>query len=282
MVEILKAGLYDSVQDLGRLGVQQYGVPLSGAMDRYSAKLANAILDNRPNDAVLEMTLIGPKLKFHVATTICITGADFNTKLGASRVKNNLALRVEAGDELYFGSCHIGCRGYLAVKGGFRTERVMNSRSMYANITVVGHLKRGGMLPIRSVMDANASKASIVTPIIHFEAEELTVLKGVEFDRLQNHEQQELLTRTFTVSKDSNRMAYQLEQRFENNLEAIITSLVLPGTVQLTPSGQLLILMRDCQTTGGYPRVLQLTDSCIDSLAQKQPGQKFRFKCIQG
>ena len=282
MVEILKAGLYDSVQDLGRLGVQQYGVPLSGAMDRYSAKLANAILDNRPNDAVLEMTLIGPKLKFHVATTICITGADFNTKLGASRVKNNLALRVEAGDELYFGSCHIGCRGYLAVKGGFRTERVMNSRSMYANITIVGHLKRGGMLPIRSVMDANASKASIVTPIIHFEAEELTVLKGVEFDRLQNHEQQELLTRTFTVSKDSNRMAYQLEQRFENNLEAIITSLVLPGTVQLTPSGQLLILMRDCQTTGGYPRVLQLTDSCIDSLAQKQPGQKFRFKCIQG
>ena len=282
MVEILKSGVYDTIQDMGRLVVQQYGVPLSGAMDQYSAKLANAILDNRPNDAVLEMTLIGPKLKFHIATTVCITGADFNTKLGASRVKNNLAFQVEKGDELYIGGCQKGCRGYLAVKGGFKSERVMNSRSMYATITSVGHLKRGGRLPIPLVMDAIASKASIVTPSIHFEAEELTVIKGVEFDQLQNQHQQELLKGTFTVSKDSNRMAYQLDEQFQNTLKTIITSLVLPGTVQLTPSGQLLILMRDCQTTGGYPRVLQLTEQAINRLAQKQPGQKFRFKFNNG
>ena len=283
MVEVLKAGLYDSIQDLGRFGLQQYGVPLSGVMDRYSAKLANAVLGNNPNDAIMEITILGPKLKFRENTTVCITGADFNAKLNTESVKVNLAFCVKKGDVLAFGSCRKGCRGYLAVSGGFQTEIIMNSKSMYANITEANKLKKGALLPIRSTeISKPESKASVVTPAIHFEAGDIEVIKGVEFNELSKKQQQDLCSTEFTVSKDSNRMAYQLEQRFENNLETIITSLVLPGTVQLTPSGQLLILMRDCQTTGGYPRVLQLTDSCIDSLAQKQPGQKFRFKCIQG
>jgi len=278
MIEVLKTGLYDSIQDLGRFGVQEFGVPISGVMDQYSAKLANAILGNDANDAVLEWTLLGPSLKFHCNTLICVTGAVCNLQINKRSAKLNMALRIQAGDTLTFGAAQTGCRGYLAVLGGFQTELVMNSRSQYEHITANFRIKKGHHLPIKSLqLPPKLQKASVNTPAIHFDTEIIEVFKGVEFDVLTATQQQAITATAFTVSKDSNRMAYQLNERFKNKLKSIITSLVLPGSVQLTPSGQLIILMRDCQTTGGYPRVLQLTNQAIDRLAQKNFGAQFRF-----
>ena len=116
--------------------------------------------------------------------------------------------------------------------------------------------------------------------LINFNSKTLKVHKGPEFDRLSISEKENLFSQEFTISKENNRMAYQLSEAVQNNLTPIITSLVLPGTVQLTPSGKLIILMRDCQTTGGYPRVLQLNDKAINILSQKFTNDKIRFTLI--
>jgi len=281
MIEILKTGLYDSIQDLGRFGVQDFGVPYSGVMDMYSAKIANGLLGNPSFSAVLEMTIIGPKLKFHVDTEIALSGADLSPKLNSKPINMNTHYSVKEGDVLSFGQRHYGCRLYLAVKGGFKTDFVMNSYSMLANITSKSRLEKGDQLSISNV---KAKNNSAVVPIendeLHFDTYEIEVYKGVEFNELSQAEQEKLLATEFTISKDSNRMAYQVNEMFENKIEPIITSVVLPGTIQLTPSGKLLILMRDCQVTGGYPRVLQVSEQFINKLSQKFFGEKFKFKCI--
>ena len=126
----------------------------------------------------------------------------------------------------------------------------------------------------------NGTNPVINNKIQFYETTEIDVFKGPEFHLLSKNQQEFLINSQFTISKDNNRMAYQLSEILENNLESIITSLVLPGTVQLTPSGKLIILMRDCQTTGGYPRVLQLKESAISVLAQKLTGNPINFRLI--
>ncbi len=279
MVEIIKTGLYDSVQDLGRWGVQEFGVPLSGAMDCYSAKLANAILGNSENAAVMEFTMMGPRLKFHKETLICITGGDFTPKLNGKKVKNNKVLKVQADDELSFGTCVNGCRGYLGIIGGLQSETVMGSRSMYKNVTSKYCLKKGDTLPFKTFeISGKLNQVSVNTPKLHFETEFIEVIEGSEFNKLTENQKGEIHSKLFSIANTSNRMAYQLNEPIPNSLSNCITSLVLPGTVQLTPSGQLIILMRDCQTTGGYPRVLQVTEQGIDRLSQKKIGDNFRLR----
>jgi len=282
MVEVLKAGLYDSIQDLGRFGYQNYGVPISGAMDQYSAKLANSILGNQENEAVLEFTWIGPTLKFNEDTAICLSGMMCNAKINGLPIENNTYVDVKKNDEVSFGQPVLGFRGFMAVSGGFQTERIMESRSFYNHITAQNRLKKGDCLDIiKSNLKHKASHAIVKTSSSHFESNELEVFRGVEFEWLSTEQKNQLFSQEFTISKDSNRMAYQLNERLPNDLKSIITSAVLPGAVQLTPSGQLMLLMRDCQTTGGYPRLLQLSEMTINRLSQKAPGQKIQFKCMQ-
>jgi len=283
MVKVIKAGLFDTIQDNGRLGFQEFGVPISGAMDRYSANLGNSILGNETNAAVMECVGFGPKLQFMLNTMICITGADMTAELNSEPVKINSVLVVESGDVLQFGKLNYGCRTYISVLGGFQTEAIMASRSMYNGITTHSRINNGDILPFLKMSTSMLVKpfSSIKINTSHFEANELEVYKGPEFNRLSVKNQNLISEMDFTISKDSNRMAYQFNEKLVNVLNPIITSLVLPGTVQLTPSGQLVALMRDCQTTGGYPRVLQLTEASINKLAQQFFSDKIRFKCIK-
>ena len=282
MVKVIQSGFYSTIQDLGRFGYQHYGVPVSGVMDAYSATMANGLLNNYKNDAVIEMTMTGATLMFQCATHICISGADMSPKLNNQRIKNNFVVVVKAGDILSFGSLTVGFRAYLAVSGGFQTEKVMHSRSMFSNITQGQKLLKNDMLPILEFAnDKTTSTSSIKQNHTFFKDIILPVYKGPEFEQLTNEQQIRLCSMEFCISKQNNRMAYQLEGLFVNHLEPIITSLVLPGTVQLTPSGQLIVLMRDCQTTGGYPRVLQLSVASINMLSQKFTNQRIRFKLIE-
>ncbi|MEN3322271.1 biotin-dependent carboxyltransferase family protein [Mariniflexile soesokkakense] len=279
MVKVLNPGLYSSVQDLGRMGFQQYGVPYSGVMDAYSAALANHILGNNEYDAVIEMTMTGAKLLFKCETCICITGADMSPELNNNPIQLNKSIKVNAEDVLSFGKLSKGFRCYLAVLGGFETEVVMGSRSMYKGVTGRFNISKNDelVIPVNNLF-ADSKNALVKVKNEYFSAKSIDVFKGPEFELLPKNQQDFLLKNEFTISKDNNRMAYQLSEPLENNLEPIITSVVLPGTVQLTPSGKLIILMRDCQTTGGYPRVLQLKESAISILAQKFTGGLINFK----
>lgn len=280
MVEVVKAGFYDSIQDFGRIGYQQYGVPYSGVMDRYAASLANSLLGNKVNAAVMEITMTGPTLRFQCNTAICISGADMSPGLNGNKIEINQVVQIKKNDVLSFGKLSCGFRCYLAISGGFNTEEIMQSFSMYKGITSQFKLNKGDILPISETSVFNDKHASIRVDDSYLHTYSIQVFKGPEFFQLSENQKELLFSMEFTVSKDNSRMAYQLEQTFENKLEAILTSLVLPGTVQLTPHGTLIILMRDCQTTGGYPRVLQLKETHIDVLAQKFTGQTIRFKLM--
>jgi len=282
MVKVLKSGFYSTLQDLGRIGFEKYGVPVSGVMDIYTAKLANALLHNNAADALLEITMTGPTLLFSHDTFICITGARMNPLLNQDTIKQNHVVKVSAGDILTFGKLELGFRAYLAVSGGFKGEEVMNSRSMYANITSLVTINNGDALQIATpsnILERTHSAIKVNTN--HFITKNIEVFKGPEFDKLSKKQQKLLFSQDFIISKDNSRMAYQLKELLENNLKPIITSLVLPGTVQITPLGKLIILMRDCQTTGGYPRVLQLKETSINVLAQKFTGNKIRFVNVE-
>lgn len=281
MVKVLQTGFFTSVQDLGRFGYQQYGVPYAGVMDERAALIANLLLGNTKNNAVLEFTMTGPKLQFLCTTKICISGGDFQPKLNSIPINNNSVIVVKEDDILSFGAKKGGFRGYIAVLGGFLTDVVMKSRSMFKNVTQHQTIQKNLLLPIKSAVTIEKqSNASLAVNNVYLEEKIITAHKGPEFHKLTIQQQKKLLNAGFTVSKNNSRMAYQLTELLPNILEPIITSVVLPGTVQLTPSGQLIILMKDCQTTGGYPRVLQLSNTAINILAQKFTGDELVFSLI--
>lgn len=278
MIEVLKSGFATSIQDLGRVGFAKFGVPKNGAMDQYSANFANLLVGNSLDAAVMEITLTGPKLHFHSKTLIAVTGLDADIFLNGEKQVLNEAFLVETGSVLEIQKITSGNFVYLAVYKGFRTPPVLGSRSMYDGITPQSRVKKGDFLEIEIFSGTRQNHFSS----IRFEEEtyfsdQLQAFPGPEFELLSEKTKQLLLENKFTISSDSNRMAYLLEEQLENELKPILTGPVLPGTIQLTFGGNLIILMRDCQTTGGYPRVLQVSEKSLDVLAQKRTREKVLF-----
>lgn len=281
MVKVLKVGLYGAVQDAGRNGFASIGVPISGVMDRYSFTIANSIVGNSLQEAVLEVVFGGMKLQFLEDTYICISGGDFSPKINGVAVTLNSRISIVKGAILSFGKVNYGVRCYIAVKGGFLTKKVMGSSSYYQNITESYRIKKNDILPIGSVNHfIKRTNASVKIAQSHFTNQELMCYLGPEFYLLNDTQKKKLFQQTFSISKDNNRMGYRLNETIKNTLVSILTSAVLPGTVQLTPSGKLIVLMRDSQVTGGYPRVLQLTERAINILSQKTTNDSFKFNKI--
>lgn len=281
MLKVLKPGFYTSVQDRGRYGFASTGVPISGTMDSYSADLANGILNNSLNDALLEITFGKCELEFLQPTSICIAGGDFSPTLNGKLIQLNKRIYVHKGSVLTFNKINYGVRCYLAVKNGFKTEKVLGSRSYYQNITQEFIIRKNTILPYISCKDEKEStKSSIKIDKNHFTSNSIECYKGPEYDLLNQSQKQKLLTQIFTISNHNNRMGYKLNEAITNDLPQVLTSAVLPGSVQLTPSGKIIILMKDCQVTGGYPRILQVLESSICKMAQKTTQHSLKFSVI--
>ncbi|NDV43025.1 biotin-dependent carboxyltransferase family protein [Flagellimonas sediminis] len=279
MLKVLKSGFFVTIQDLGRYGYRDIGVPVSGAMDADSVKKANLLLGNDPNAAVMEITMTGPTLQFDEPTFICLSGAHISATVNNRPIENYQVVQVTKGDILSYGKLQNGFRAYLAIKGGFQTEKVLGSRSQFVPVTKTKRLKDGEEVPYIK----NISFKPLISEVKiddHFLENHLDVYKGPEFELLSDMQLSGIFTKTFTVSKENNRMAYQLSELIESHSHSMLTSGTLPGTVQLTPAGRLIILMKDGQTTGGYPRILQLSEESICTLAQKKLGDKFSFKLL--
>jgi biotin-dependent carboxylase-like uncharacterized protein len=276
---ILSSGMQSSIQDLGRKGFRSYGVPISGAMDKYSAILANKLLNNKEGLPVMEITIVGPKILFEDHTLIVVTGADMSPMLNDEPIQLNFVYGIKTSDVLSFGKLQFGARAYLGIKGGFLTENKLKSYSYYKGLTNNNIIKKGNRLQIANYnADLEITSSKIKVKSSHFNADKLEVTKGPEFNRLSKKQRELLFSRKFIIDDLNNRMGYQLKNKFSSlKKNEIITSTTIPGTVQLTPSGKLIIMMRDCPTTGGYPRILQLTDIAINQLAQKKSGEYFKF-----
>ena len=276
MIAILHPGIYCSVQDQGRFGHTKIGVPQAGCADTYAAKMANVLLKNHEKDALIEITFGQGEFKFTSDTYICLTGGDFSPKLNGKLIKMQSVFFIKKDSVLSFGKRVYGARVYLSVQGGIQTKTVYGSRSFFDGITQQ-KLGKGAMLPILPIQkyaDNNFSRVRVSEK--HFTTIYLPCLKGPEFFKL-NQEQQRKLFTPFSISDDNNRVGYRLKESLENNLSSILTSAVLPGTVQLTPSGKCIILLQDCQVTGGYPRILQLSEIAIARVSQKITGDKIQF-----
>jgi len=238
--------------------------------------MANALLKNHEKDALIEITFGQGEFKFTSDTYICLTGGDFSPKLNGKLIKMQSVFFIKKDSVLSFGKRVYGARVYLSVQGGIQTKTVYGSRSFFDGITQQ-KLGKGAMLPILPIQkyaDNNFSRVRVSEK--HFTTIYLPCLKGPEFFKL-NQEQQRKLFTPFSISDDNNRVGYRLKESLENNLSSILTSAVLPGTVQLTPSGKCIILLQDCQVTGGYPRILQLSEIAIARVSQKITGDKIQF-----
>lgn len=278
MLKVLTSGFYTTIQDTGRYGFREKGVPVSGVMDSASASLANMLLGNKNTAALLEITMSGPKLKFSCNTCIAITGAMMTPKINDTLITNNKVYDIANGDVLSFEKLKLGFRVYIAVKGGFKTKKVLKSRSQYELITKDVCLSKGDELDFLEFPFSKMSKPNTKIKSNWLQKDVLEVFKGPEFDMLTKKQKEQLFSKEFTIAKENNRMAYQLEENIPSHNHSILTSATLPGTVQLTPSGKLILLMKDAQTTGGYPRVLQLLEEAICVLAQKKTNDKVVFQ----
>ncbi len=276
-VTIIDPGFFATIQDMGRVGYRSHGVPRAGVMDALSAKIGNDLLGNDQSAAVMEFALVGPKLLFSAETVVAIAGAGIEVLVNEVEVPMYRCIELRAGDVLSFGKMYYGARGYLAVLGGFDVPLIMNSRSYYWPVTDSSSLKKGDVLKIfNGIEDHKKTFSETQIKYSHFNAKELAVCPGPEFEVFENKGL--LFDKHFTIKSSSNRMAYQFEETLKSTSSEILTASIAPGMVQITPCGQLMALMRDAQVTGGYPRVLQLTEASIDRLAQKRAGDKVKFR----
>lgn len=278
MLEILKGGTHSTIQDDGRSKFRGKGIPVSGAMDSYAHYLANNILGNNDGEAVIEFVFQGPTLKFHRPTTIVLTGADFNAKKNGQEIPTRKRIRVKTGDVIELKTARNGVYGYLGISGRFLIEKKFESQSYYPNICEKTILKTGMKLDFigRLISSNQNAKSKIVRNYL----ENLEVLKGPEFHLLPDKQKEIIENEAFVISNHSNRMSIQLEHNFELGMKDILTVPVQPGVIQMTPSGKLMALMQDAQTTGGYARVLILTEESRSLLAQKQPRTEIEFRLV--
>ena len=279
MIRILDPGFYTSVQDRGRPGYRDLGIPVAGSMDQGSAGVANSLLGNEPDDALLETTVKGPRLEFTRETWVVVTGATLPVLLNGNLFSMNKPFQVCPGDILSLGKISEGARTYIAVSGGIKTPVILGSRSFSRGVTPWDILEEGDELPFDEA-DLSPFNAEHHWRPVGIDRYVLEAYKGPEFNLLEEKQIEKLAGQLFTVSAKVSRMGYRLNESLATNSHSIITSAVLPGTVQYTPGGDLIILMRDCQTTGGYPRILQLSGQATDLLAQKRPKDIIRFKLL--
>lgn len=275
MIEVIQPGVHSTIQDVGRLKHREQGVPTGGAMDQHAFVLANHILQHATMKPVIEFTLKGPTLYFHGETYITLTGGKFQMELNGKVISHAKAVFVPAKSTLKIGQSITGNYGYLCILGGFNTKQVLDSGSYHPSILPSSKLKKGMQFFYIRPTIKKANHYSRINPIHDkFCRTKLAVYPGPEFHLLSKAEQDTILGHSFFVSPKSNRMAIQLSNTPVVKAPEIITAPVQPGTVQLTPAGQFIVLMRDAQTTGGYARILQLTDHAINSLSQCKVGEQ--------
>lgn len=275
---ILKGGVYTTIQDTGRHGYRALGVPVGGAMDVLSHHEANAIVGNNMHDATLECTMGGLVLAFKMKTYFSLSGSG-KAFLNGTEVAYYVPHKVKEEDVLEVKYYGIGFRTYIAVKGGFAGKKIMDSRSAIPKIGIGELLTKNQTLEIGK---PNNRPLKSLPKRAFDNAKSIRIFAGNEIDWLTENAKQYLLSNSYKISNNSDRMGYHLESEpleLKQKKEMLSTA-VCPGTVQLTPNGQLIILMNDCQTTGGYPRVGQVAEVDLPVLAQMKSGDVFNFELI--
>jgi len=287
-VAVLNPGLLTTVQDLGRVGYQRFGVPVSGAMDPRAAAIANILVGNPEGEAVLECTMMGPQLRFDEAACIAVTGGDLGPTLDGRPVPGYAALSVRGGQVLRFTGLKTGCRAFIAFAGGLDIPMVMGSRSTYQKANIGGFrgrkLEKGDALALRaSVSELRNMGVRSITPEFVPRAEyTLHVILGPQDDAFTPEGVGTFLGGVYTVTPEFDRMGCRLDGPAIQHREGadIISDGIAMGAVQVPASGKPIIMLSDRQTTGGYTKIAAVMSADFRILAQLKAGDHVRFRQV--
>ena len=288
---VQREGFLTSVQDLGRTGFRQFGVTTSGALDSFGLRVANLLVGNDEGAAGLEITLGGLQLRFEDKRIVAWCGGEFDVQIGSRALPAGHVAHLQAGDELKFGRPQIGCRCWLAISGGIEVPVVLCSRSTELRANFGGlegrTLRDGDQLSLgefrQSETAAAAGISSWTAP--HDWASRVSLhpglrfIRGVDWNRFNDVTIQRFTQHEFTVSPDSDRMGVRFdgsELKREDETD-LISEAVAPGTIQVPPSGKPILLLGDCQTIGGYPKIAHVITVDLGIAAQLRAGDGVRF-----
>ncbi len=290
-LRVIRPGLLTTVQDLGRYGFRRYGMPLAGAMDHLALRVANRLVGNPDHAAGLEITILGPELRFETDALIAVTGADLSPVMDGAVLPLWTAVAVRAGNVLTFGQRRTGARAYLAIAGGLDIPLVLGSRSTHlrsrtggieGRALVKGDVLIGGEpsagwrdLAGRSVPDSMRPRYS--------SAPTVRVLFGPQQDAFTTQALETLSSRRYSISPDSDRMGYRLAGPAlpHSGLPEMVSDATAPGAIQVPPNQQPILLMVDCQTTGGYPQIAVVISADLPLAAQLIPGDTIGFSPVE-
>ena len=292
---IIKAGILDTIQDTGRTGFASWGINPGGSMDRYASDVSNILAGNETHEAVIEIHFPAPQILFQQNALIAITGADFTPLLNDQPVSLWQPLLVRRNTILQFSQWKQGARCYLAVHGGLNMKKWLNSYSTNTKALAGGwqgrRLEKGdeikfgeskiyyaGLLKQGKDLQPLGWKACVRK--IYDQPNEISFITGHEWMLVDEISRQSLLNESFPIQSLSDRMGYHLKGTALSLTEhkELLSSGVSFGTMQLLPNGQIIILMADHQTTGGYPRIGHVISAHLPKLAQLRHGDEVRFK----
>ena len=286
-VKILSPGGYTTIQDAGRHGFQDMGVPISGVLDYFAFSVANHLVGNPKNTPVLELTVMGPSLEILKQMDIALTGAPMGLRVNDSPVEQWQSVRVSPGDQVSIGQIQSGCRAYLAVGGGIDLPKVMGSFSTYVGARIGGFhgrpLKAGDCLQSTSthLLPRQRRLPETFIPVYPSHVTLRTILGPQDdyFDEgletLFNHE--------YMVTAKADRMGYRLSGKAipikPSMPKSIVSEPSMPGSIQIPPDEQPIILLVE-QTVGGYAKIATIISSDLGIVAQTTPGDTIRFEKI--
>ena len=287
---VIKAGMFTTVQDLGRWGYQSSGVPVAGAMDLTALRLGNIMVGNEPGAAAIEATFMGPELAVSGGGIAVFAGAELGFSVNGNEAGSWTVVELRDGDVISFKGPKSGCRGYLCAAGGVDVPLVMGSRSTYTRAKIGGFegraLKAGDVLNIFDADDKALPRAGFSLPAEmrpdYSPAGALEIITGLQEDAFTESGLETLFSSEYTITNESDRMGCRFDgPKVEHSAPADIVSDAIPlGAVQIPGHGRPIAMLADRQTTGGYTKVGVLSQSSIARLVQLAPGSKVRFKRI--
>ena len=283
-ITVVRPGLFTTIQDRGRWGHQADGVPVGGALDRVAHSAANALVANDAGAATLEVTLLGPELRFECDAMVAVTGADLGARVDGAEAMLNSTIACRRGAVLRFGERRSGSRAYVAVDGGIDVESVLGSRATSALCGLGGvdgrPIAGGDWLPLGAPARTDRVRRVVDPAPLPNGGARLRVLPGPQHDYFPDHAFDQLQRARFVVTPRSDRMGYRLEGARIPRIEGreMISDAAFVGGIQVPWSGEPILLMADRQTTGGYPQIATVITADLPLAGQLAPGDWIEFE----
>jgi allophanate hydrolase len=287
-LKVLAPGLHTTVQDLGRPGYQAIGVPVSGALDGFSLRLANALVGNSPRTPALEVLMSGPTFEVAADTArVALANVGANLAIGAEKARigawQSVTLPRGAVIEVVAGQ---SASGYLAVEGGIAVPWVLGSTSTYVRAAIGGldgrALRRGDFVPLAIARASKRAELRLPLPLTPTGDQPIRVVLGPQQEYFTEEAVAAFLLAEFRISQSADRMGMRLDGPFLQHRGGwdIVSDAITTGAIQVPGSGQPILLLADHQTTGGYPKIATVISADLPVVGRRRPGDRLRFAAV--